>query len=591
MKTNRLSPARRVSTLEAAALSTVSDQRGDDRRRLTDVLKGELDWLVMKSLEKDRNRRYESASALAAEIRRYLSGEAVEACPPSIAYRWRKFVRRYCAAVTAAGAVLIALLFGIVGTGWQAWQAAVERDGKQAALIEAETAAAQNKALLKFFIDDLIGSIDPKNALGQTITVAEVVADADRQIDTQFRDQPILQAALRSAIGRLHLSLGELELAESDLRQALNVQQRLLGEDSAETLATMSALAEVLGYQDLHLAAHDLTKRTVELKRRVLGSDHPDTIREEANLAQRMIVLANFFASMGSTRSNESDALLGECEELLQQSIVKSNTVFGPNHFETLHLQMILSDSLWFRGKRDEARKLQDTALASLKTHYGEDHPSTQDAAVRIAKVLDNYDTIASRALLTEVLERQRKIYGPAHPATIFTVNELTVQLANASEFESAIAINDEFYDVLCRDLGKSDSRTQAISRQRIELLVKQGKLEESLKLAKDIYETAHDRHGMQHRNTLMATETLADLLYDSKKLGEALPFYRDVVGSSRALLGPNALDTAVRLAKLARCCMDLNHDAQAEKAYSAAIAIFRTTVGDEHLWTLIGKK
>src|SRR5579864_5198012 len=107
-------PSQRLDTLGAQAASTVSERRGVDGRRLGQVLRGELDWIVMKALEKDRNRRYESASALAADVQRYLHDEPVQACPPSAWYRLRKFARRNKAGVTIAGLILffVALVGG-----------------------------------------------------------------------------------------------------------------------------------------------------------------------------------------------------------------------------------------------------------------------------------------------------------------------------------------------------------------------------------------------------------------------------------------------------------------------------------------------
>ncbi len=113
-------PSRRLSTLSAQACSTISQRRGVDGRRLGQVLRGELDWIVMKALEKDRDRRYESASAFAVDVERYLNDEAVQACPPSARYRFRKFARRNKTALTTLAAVALALL---LGTGISIWQA------------------------------------------------------------------------------------------------------------------------------------------------------------------------------------------------------------------------------------------------------------------------------------------------------------------------------------------------------------------------------------------------------------------------------------------------------------------------------------
>jgi WD40 repeat protein/serine/threonine protein kinase len=116
-------PSTRVSTLEVQKLSTVSQRRSIDSRRISTTLRGEVDWIVMKALEKDRSRRYESASALAADIQRYLSDEPVLACPPTTMYRFQKFVKKHKAALTTAAAIALCLLLGTTVSAWQALRA------------------------------------------------------------------------------------------------------------------------------------------------------------------------------------------------------------------------------------------------------------------------------------------------------------------------------------------------------------------------------------------------------------------------------------------------------------------------------------
>ena len=121
-------PSTRVSTLgEAASMS--SAHRKTDPRRLSQFLRGELDWIVMKALEKDRTRRYETANAFAADIQRYLNDESVQACPPSAAYRFRKFARRNKAAMVTVGLVAGALIVGMTLSVWQAYRATLAEKG------------------------------------------------------------------------------------------------------------------------------------------------------------------------------------------------------------------------------------------------------------------------------------------------------------------------------------------------------------------------------------------------------------------------------------------------------------------------------
>jgi serine/threonine protein kinase/Flp pilus assembly protein TadD len=120
-------PSTRLSTLGQAA-TTVSTRRKSDPRRLTQLVRGDLDWIVMKALEKDRNRRYETASALAADVQRYLADEPVEATPPSAGYRLRKLLRRHKGAVLAAALLLLAAVLAGAGLGWMAGERAARRD-------------------------------------------------------------------------------------------------------------------------------------------------------------------------------------------------------------------------------------------------------------------------------------------------------------------------------------------------------------------------------------------------------------------------------------------------------------------------------
>src|SRR5205823_937955 len=110
-------PSTRLSD-SGEALASISANRHTEPAKLTTLMRGELDWIVMKTLEKDRNRRYETASAFAGDVQRYLADEPVQACPPSPWYRCRKFVRRNKRAVSAALLILLALVAGVIGTSW-----------------------------------------------------------------------------------------------------------------------------------------------------------------------------------------------------------------------------------------------------------------------------------------------------------------------------------------------------------------------------------------------------------------------------------------------------------------------------------------
>src|SRR5271169_1254582 len=124
-------PSTRLSTTDE--MPSVAANRGLEPKKLSGVVRGELDWIVMKALEKDRNRRYETANGFAQDLQRYLADEPVQACPPSLAYRLRKFTRRNKTVLTAGALVMLALVLGIIGSTWQAIEATMARDAERKA--------------------------------------------------------------------------------------------------------------------------------------------------------------------------------------------------------------------------------------------------------------------------------------------------------------------------------------------------------------------------------------------------------------------------------------------------------------------------
>ncbi|HEV3343139.1 MAG TPA: protein kinase [Pirellulales bacterium] len=195
-------PSTRFSTLGQAA--TVSAGRRSDPRRLSQLVRGELDWIVMKALEKDRNRRYESASAFAADVQRYLRDEPVQACPPSLAYRLRKLMRRHKGPVLAASLVVLALVGGIIGTTWgmihatDARGVAVhETEQKQAALAAAQQSErdAKDQLFLALLNQARAGRFSRQR--GQRHDSLAALAEAARlRPDERLRDEVIAALAL-----------------------------------------------------------------------------------------------------------------------------------------------------------------------------------------------------------------------------------------------------------------------------------------------------------------------------------------------------------------------------------------------------------
>ena len=265
------SPSTRLGE-SAATLVTVAARRHTEPRKLSSALRGELDWIVMKALEKDRRRRYETANGLALDIRRYLAGEPVTAAPPSAAYRVRKFVRRHKVAVTAASLVVAAMMAAVVGISWQASVARAERD-------KAERIAE--------FMADMLRGVEPSIARGRDTTIlAEMMTAAAARIEKgELERAPEAELHLRGTIGNAFRELALYDEAARMLAPAVPLARRRWAGDRAETARALSDLGQLLNDQGDLDGAEPLYREALAMDRRLFPGDHPEVATDLNNLA------------------------------------------------------------------------------------------------------------------------------------------------------------------------------------------------------------------------------------------------------------------------------------------------------------------
>src|SRR5262249_43796965 len=223
-------PSTRLSTAEG--LPNIAASRGSEPKKLAGLVQGELDWIVMKALEKDRNRRYETASDLAADIQRYLHDQPVQACPASAIYRFRKFSQRHKIGVAAAFAVAIAVLVGIAGTTTGMIWALRERKSAQT--------EATRSAQVAQFLKDMLQGVAPSKALGRdTAMLREIVDNTARRIDADLKDQPEVQIEMRLILGKVYFDLQLYREMETNARRTLELARAHF---ARENVATADAL-------------------------------------------------------------------------------------------------------------------------------------------------------------------------------------------------------------------------------------------------------------------------------------------------------------------------------------------------------------
>ena len=446
-------PSTRVTTLAAAA--ETEQGQPPSVSRLANQLRGDLDWITMKALEKDRTRRYGSVSDLATDLRRHLDDQPVLASPPSTVYRVTKFVRRHRLGV-AAVATLVVLLAGFAATmAVQAERIARERDR---ANLEAEAANQVSN-----FLVGLFSVSDPSEARGDTLTAREILARGARQLEQSLRDQPAVQARLESTIGKVSMSLGLYAEAEGQLQRALTTQRRVFGNDHLDTIATGHSLANLYWYQGKYGEAEPLYVDVIDRRRRLLGKDHQDTLKAQYDLAS----------------SYTMQQLWDKLEPLARATREAQERALGADHPDTLATSNELQVMYFRQGRYAEAEPIARRVLDGFRLSLGNAHPETLRAMNNLASVYeatDRYDE--AEQLLLETVNAKRKVVGEGHPDTAFSESVLAGLYIKRRQFDSAEPLALAAYQSFLKSLGANGDATQRTIKQLVQLYDGWGKPE-----------------------------------------------------------------------------------------------------------------
>jgi tetratricopeptide (TPR) repeat protein/serine/threonine protein kinase len=246
-------PSTRLSTLGQLA-TTISTQRKSEPKKLRRLLRGDLDWIVMKALEKDRDRRYETAGAFAGDVQRFLADEPVQACPPSAWYRFRKFARRNKAGLAVAGLIMLFVVLLASGTGWAlrdraARQAATDR-AVTAALAQAETLLAEGE---KQFDNPRLSQATTRLARAALEKAEELLATGAATEDLAGRVRPVREAVeaavtesrLLVELDRIRLEQAAVKEGRFDNARAAPLYAKALGDYGIDLAAPEAAAARV----------------------------------------------------------------------------------------------------------------------------------------------------------------------------------------------------------------------------------------------------------------------------------------------------------------------------------------------------------
>ena len=287
-------PSTRISK-STGTLPAIAANRAIDARTLCAVVRGELDWIVMKCLEKDRARRYEGAGSLAADIERYIRGEAVFAAPPGTTYRLQKFVRRHRIGVAAGALVAMALIVGLSLALFGLRSATHARDAEAVARRQAESALE--------FVSKMFGAVDPRMAERYDVKVAEILDPASAKVGPAFAGDAEGEATVRAVLGRAYGSLARYPEALHEFTRAWDLRKRLGQEDSPKSLAMLHDWGAVLLSSGDVAQGRDLVQRAWQRRSHYLGPTHADALASLSLLAYAKQLAGDLDSAMVDIRT------------------------------------------------------------------------------------------------------------------------------------------------------------------------------------------------------------------------------------------------------------------------------------------------
>ena len=363
-------PSTRLSTMQEAELSTAAKQRQCDPTRLAHLLRGDLDWIAMKALEKDRARRYETANSLAADVSRFLADEPVIARPPSHVYRLQKLARRNKLTFAAAACVAAALVLGL---GIATWMFLRQRIALQRALIaetKAQTEAAKSQQVGRF-LQEMLRAVGPEVARGRDTTLLrKILEDAAWRLDNELKGQPEVNADLRQIIGQVYAELADYKKAEAFQREALRIRKSL-GQTNEALADTLWELSYTLDHVD-SAEAEVTAREALDIRRKLFGNT-------DERVAYSIDSVAAALAHEGKFE---------EAETLYREGLALTKKLEGeqaPQYAITLHN---LGEAFYNHGQLLQAETMFRDALAHHTSRGDTNSPLMASTLESLASVL-----------------------------------------------------------------------------------------------------------------------------------------------------------------------------------------------------------
>jgi len=551
-------PSTKLSRTSVEESTNSARRRRTNPRQLQRRLQGDLDWITLKAMEKDRTRRYASAGELAADVQHHLNNESVTAGRPSLVYKARKFVRRNRALVSGLVVVLAVLLAGIIVS--------------LAFAVRANRARHEVTAIAEFLHEDVFETFDGWDRGGQQITIKEFLDAASQKVSSKFGDMPLQEASIRKTLGSLYLKVGVLDEAESHLRRSLEIFTGQVGRNDARTIEVVDLLGQMYWHRWQYLEAEKYLSEALPGKRRLLGNDHPETLETMGWLG---------WAYYGNGRAKKA-------EELLNEAYTTAQRTLGDKDRITVECMFYYGCALVLRGRYGEAERVLAGALRLSQGVLSPAHPFVAFPTALLGRLYSREGRYReAEELLSNALATSREAWGENSGGTFHNVAALAENYARQGLIDDAEKL---MLDPLGAGEG-SDGLQSQVSIQNLTYLgffyLWQKNYDDAERWASKALKASLESNGEDQPITFLCRMALGMVYREQGRYDEAETQFTKLLPISESYITDENVHITNTMHQLAALYQQQGKYAEAEKLHIRVLKIRRNLLVENHPHTL----
>ncbi len=553
-------PSTKISSLGQDEATAAAERRRMAPRNWLKQIRGELDWITMRAMEKDRTRRYQSASEFAADINRYLAQQPVLARRPSATYQLRKLVARHKVRFGLTVSLAVMVIGFAVTMSVQAGRIARERDRANR---EATTALQVSD-----FVVGLFEVSDPSEARGNSVTAREILDAGADHIAQDLADQPLVQARLMDTMGNVYTSLGLYGQAQPLFEQALQSRQERLDDEHLDIAESQNNLANLLRRTGDYEQASRLYDSSRALYEQALGGGHPLVAMSLHNLA----ILHKLTGEFELARQHFERALA-----------IRERTL-GPDDPTVASSCNSLANVLRRMGEHDLARRHYERALAIREATHGSEHPEVSVVLGNFATLLaDTGDFEGARALYERSIAIREKTLGPDHPELASDLDNLAALYHDQRDFASALPLSKRALAIREKAFGPNSPILATSLHNYANLVSRSGDNAEARRIHERVRDLRERVLGPDHPDLGRTYGCLANIALREDDYDAARPLYERSLAIMEKSLGPDHRSVAHTLSNFAILLVEIGDLAGARQCYARALAIREQVLGPNH--------